>query len=609
MNIFIIFCLFFGFTVGYAGRACTHSLQCERGTFCNEGACRKDTCSSDSNCEAGEECRPGNVNGRQKSGCFLVTTISTSADYCPGGALVLSSLGSITQCDLSSQCPSTHICNPIHGVCCTKLPTCPKTRKTMLNFITGKPIMCQFKNGRIMPCPESGYCEQTTGFCCGNQEIPEVPKSNKGLEKLSEKPWRGEICQPVTGCSGGAACICGGRGGTLCKCECSGEFGYTVAADGKTCQRVRRRLKEKCRTDMECSAAFSECSSGGCRCKRGFKRNGDGGCEPIEYRCVNKGTVLKKNEKIVTCHLKHTTLRSVFKSLKVTKTNETDDETFEKLMKGITLDLANNETMFDSSSISDRDDCPSDHYCVPVFDDSSRPGYYQGFCCPSPTEIRPTCPVGEAHESSYPPDYGCSNCPGDYYCHRDAVSTEKTICCPKPCVSLEDIYHEGQCYSTAYYGDSCHISAQCSYSKSIDHSEEYAEISKLECLKNICSCPAGFSFADGTCKRIMCSIGLRGEPSVDKSGQLIRCGRSSDCSMGHMCDPNTHVCCKGTNRCPKDYVETGELCTDDNCRGVNEICEWTKNGKTKICCTYDDEYSLLQYPSDNLNSSSTISVF
>ena len=47
---------------------------------------------------------------------------------------------------------------------------------------------------------------------------------------------------------------------------------------------------------------------------------------------------------------------------------------------------------------------------------------------------------------------------------------------------------------------------------------------------------------------IMCTVGLRGEPSVDGSGLLIRCSRSADCSQGHMCDPNTHVCCKGINR-------------------------------------------------------------
>lgn len=440
-----------------------------------------------------------------------------------------------------------------------------------------------------MPCPENGFCETTTGFCCvpGVDVEPPVVVTRAPAIIENERPWRGQVCSPQSGCSGGAACICGARGN--CMCECATDFGYTLASDGKTCQRVRRRLKEKCKTDMECSAAFSECSSGGCRCKRGFKRNGDGGCEPLgeffsaqmflsiryqsnfietsssqkiaEYRCVNKAAPLKRDEKLITCSLKNSLLSSVstsFRSLKKSENgSDINDAEFERLMKGI-----QNGTLLDFGN--ERDDCPDEHYCVPVFDDASKPGYYKGFCCPSPSEIRPTCPVGEPHESSYPPDYGCNKCPVDYYCHRDSVATEKSvwfsksqtplkeylkfqICCPKPCVSLEDIYHEGQCFSMAYYGDSCHISSQCVYSKSPDAAEEYAEVAKMECARSICSCPAGFSYADGQCKRIMCSIGLRGEPSVDKSGQLIRCERSSDCSMGHMCDPNTHVCCKGTN--------------------------------------------------------------
>lgn len=51
----------------------------------------------------------------------------------------------------------------------------------------------------------------------------------------------------------------------------------------------------------------------------------------------------------------------------------------------------------------------------------------QGFCCPSPSELRPVCPVGEAHESSSYPDYGCNECPNDYYCHRDGIITEKSV--------------------------------------------------------------------------------------------------------------------------------------------------------------------------------------
>lgn len=117
------------------------------------------------------------------------------------------------------------------------------------------------------------------------------------------------------------------------------------------------------------------------------------------------------------------------------------------------------------------------------------------------------------------------------------------------------------------------ISAQCSPSR--NSTDEFSENSPLECVKGVCVCRTGFSHIDGECKRwfyrytyldltlsirqfstnslipripgVMCTIGLRGEPSVDRNNQLIQCERSSDCSQGQMCDPNTHVCCKGVN--------------------------------------------------------------
>ncbi|KAK6011780.1 hypothetical protein OSTOST_23123 [Ostertagia ostertagi] len=68
---------------------------------------------------------------------------------------------------------------------------------------------------------------------------------------------------------------------------------------------------------------------------------------------------------------------------------------------------------------------------------------------------------------------------------------------------------------------------------------------------------------EGECKRVMCTIGLRGEPSVDRNNQLMRCARSDDCSQGQMCDPNTHVSernmwrsvqCAENNKCSRPAV-------------------------------------------------------
>ncbi|PAV84948.1 hypothetical protein WR25_08504 [Diploscapter pachys] len=572
------------------GARCNSKVSCSPGEFCNVFVCRRDNCLNTQQCQKGEICQNGNVNGKMKQACFLFSIVKrvngngketpmrkeSAEHYCPGGgAVVVNSNGKLAACDLTTHCTSTHICNPQHGICCTKIRTCPRPTKTIMNAVTGKPVMCQIKNGRVMPCPGDGYCEKKTGFCCQMEKKPTVDGSRENNEDNGTTK-RKTVERIVLQSSRRMQWKC-----CLHLCECPTEFGYTVAPDGKTCLRARRRLREKCKSDMECSAAFSECATGGCRCKKGFQRDGSGGCKPIEYRCVNRGEPMRRDEKLVTCALRASTI--AFRSLK-------NSSELMKINAGLIEETKNVSLSMLHFHGNDRDNCPEDYYCVPVFDDATRPGYYQGFCCPAPSETKPVCPVGEPHESSFPPDYGCQSCPSDYFCHRDNIATDKALCCPKPCVSLEDIYHDGQCYSMAYYGDSCHISAQCVYTKNtaLSSSEEYSELAKMECARGICSCPDGFYFADGECKRIMCTIGLRGEPSVDGSGLLIRCSRSADCSQGHMCDPNTHVCCKGINRCPKDHVETGELCTNSECKEENEMCHRLKDGKLKVCCVLDD---------------------
>ncbi|KAF8387505.1 hypothetical protein PRIPAC_76647 [Pristionchus pacificus] len=584
----------------------------EAGFFCFEGKCRKSPCTVSSQCEEDEICKYTNVNGKKKTACVpydeanqnILNKIIDSDRFCTGGGRAVFNFDlKLATCDHKQGCPEGAVCNPLYGVCCTKLKTCPLPSKTQMNAKTGRPIMCQLKGGMKLQCPRGGYCELQTGFCCTSvtEEEKRKVKENKEKEKvvnpdeeegeerggsigdLIEKekakgreisrPWRGSSCQPSIGCSGSAACICTSK--HSCRCECAAEFGYTVASDGKTCQRIRRRLKERCKSDMECSAAFSECATGGCRCKRGFQRDGDGGCKPINYQCVNRQPPLVQDNAVVTCNLRMAGKHRVSRDA---------DASFEEYYHDV------NSTMAEGN---ERDDCPEGHYCVPVFDNAGKKGYYQGFCCPSPTEVVPVCPVGMAHDSSAYPDFGCKECPGDHYCHRDSISTDKEICCPKPCPSLEDIYLDGQCLTVSYYGDSCTVSAQCTYHKESMKEDEFTTLTQMECAQNICQCPAGYTFSEGHCIRVMCTVGLRGEPMVDRFNNLIRCDRSGDCAQGHMCDPNTKVCCKGINRCPKDYVETGALCNEDNCMGSTEICHRTSKGKAKICCKLEDasEYS------------------
>lgn len=223
---------------------------------------------------------------------------------------------------------------------------------------------------------------------------------------------------------------------------------------------------------MECSAAFSECSSGGCRCKMGFQRDGEGGCKPIgknalpkgvlAYQCVNKGEPLMHNEEIVSCSMRAIDARTTLKSRPMSSfpvnSSSTDAPSSTVLpsteapttlstlqssgsILGSKENLESTTTMGSPLNASyydaERDDCDTGYYCVATFEHPSKAGFYQvddlkkepfqGFCCPIPDDIRPVCPVGVAHESSAPPDFGCRDCPTDHFCHRDGIATDKEV--------------------------------------------------------------------------------------------------------------------------------------------------------------------------------------
>ncbi|KAK0420912.1 hypothetical protein QR680_014961 [Steinernema hermaphroditum] len=565
--LFLIFALA-GSTLAQLQPQCTYSFQCIAGRFCHEGQCRLASCTSTEQCAPGELCHYGNVDGRYGEACFPFIlekpkgkgTPDQPRDYCPGGGKPIFALAGreYETCSLHKQCMGSGICNPLYGICCTKLRTCPFPSKPLLNPQTKKSTICRFRNGPVMACPLGSTCEQRSGFCCTSETEVTSPDG---------KPYVGQPCQPTQGCTGNAACVC--LRPNICGCECPKEIGYSVDVDGKTCKRSRRRLREKCKSDVECSAAYSECTSGGCRCKMGFQRDGAGGCKPIAYKCVNNGQAFKRNGQILMCQTSNPH-RVMFADLSFD--NSTDPE----------IDVA----PIQKRSVEMATSCPQDHYCVPVFDIPKEPNLYQGFCCPIPTPNNPTCPVGNAHESSSHPDYGCQSCPSmTHFCHSDRVGTDKQICCPKPCVSLEDVYIDGQCYPIAYHGDSCFVSEQCVGKNNGYRNRADIGVSEdMQCVRGVCECPKGYHHSDGLCKRLLCNVGLRTEPSVDRFGKLIKCTRSADCSQGSMCDPTSKVCCRGINRCPKGFVETGEDCMTGNCHEISDRCIVPKNSKSKICC-------------------------
>ncbi|KAH7700403.1 EB domain containing protein, partial [Aphelenchoides avenae] len=175
-------------------------------------------------------------------------------------------------------------------------------------------------------------------------------------------------------------CVCANGDLDRCFCECDRQLGYSLDRDGKTCRRTRRRLKEKCKSDMECQAAFSECTSGGCRCKEGFQRDGAGGCKPIAYKCVNHAEPLKFDNKVVMCTVlkrqRRLSARSKHRTSTLAHTSADASTT------STSLDVAESTTSLAKVYARDKRSelekpCPSQYYCVAVFDVPKQPDLYQ----------------------------------------------------------------------------------------------------------------------------------------------------------------------------------------------------------------------------------------
>ncbi|KAI1723673.1 hypothetical protein DdX_03843 [Ditylenchus destructor] len=670
--------------------------------------------------------------------------------WCPGGGTPVSDPngnGLYETCGFESTCSGMAVCNPVFGICCSKLRTCPQPMLPIAEVMTGRPILCHLRGSPVLECPKGSHCEVDSGFCCTDQDGPDnesergivetnsvvidntqsrlgpqginsianvrattpqiiaVPSSTENLsKKQAELPIIGHLCNPLAGCDRGAVCQCTAKmpvysekpvqnstEDLACRCDCPKEMGYSLDADGRTCKRTRRRLKEKCRWDHECQAAYSECTANGCRCKNGFQRDSHGGCRPIAYKCINQappfvsgGTIIGcVTEREKTMSLNFQTRRHPAQSSDLSQHSSYDDSLDQDFSSSNNKDKNSEieQTASASSASSDKESsegvasrrssskeessmedslsksiegenktyrlkrskrwkptsrsdekpCPNQYYCVALFDLPRRPNFYQGFCCPIPQPDRPQCPVGQPHDSSHPPRFGCENCPWDHYCHRDEMSTQMEICCPKPCLSPEDVYVDGQCYPRAYHGHACTVSEQClpenpsndralrvtdseiherqwrsarnikpfppsnpePIEEIIPSSSTQGLVMDLECRQGKCLCPMGYLLYQGLCKRLQCRIGVNGEPSVDSSGQLLRCRNSHDCGKSAMCDPTHHICCKGQNRCPKGFVETGELCgrrsrrqlkPEQECASENDICIITKHTHERICC-------------------------
>uniref|UniRef100_A0AC35TXA1 EB domain-containing protein n=1 Tax=Rhabditophanes sp. KR3021 TaxID=114890 RepID=A0AC35TXA1_9BILA len=577
---FVIFFTLFCVVTSYLGLNCRQTNECgDVNLFCHEGKCRRANCDDNLNCQTGELCFFGKVNAGFRKACFAFDLTKAQKivepAICPGGGTAILVDGVYESCDFVKPCAGNGICNPNNGVCCSKIRTCPLPTKPMLNQFSQKPIMCRLKSGEAVECGEGARCHPQTGFCCLQTKVePALPDIIINISETAHT-LVGEACSPSTKpCGSGSSCECD-RSNQNCLCQCMKEMGYLLDYSGKNCLRIRKKVNEFCSSDIECGAAFSTCQHNKCQCKNGFESDSRDGCKSSMHNCINDEDPYRERGQVKAC--------TVFWSRSVYYSSEDAKPTkFNSFKPNKSTNLSLFEMDDDSSSVfnpqNDDTGCPHDFYCVAVFEVPKSPHLYEGFCCPTPKNKDPVCPVGE-------------NCPFDqYYCHIDRMHGTKEICCPKPCISPDDVYIEGQCQPTAFYGERCFHSHQCMGQKKlsgINNIEHLLDaIGTMECMSGVCGCPTGWIHEEGACKKLECKVGWKGDPQQDGNGNIVKCGRSKDCSQGLICDPFGKFCCRGVNKCPGSFVETGENCSPTSqCFKEGDICIVPKNKTQKICCT------------------------
>uniref|UniRef100_A0A914VWA2 EB domain-containing protein n=1 Tax=Plectus sambesii TaxID=2011161 RepID=A0A914VWA2_9BILA len=216
--------------------------------------------------------------------------------------------------------------------------------------------------------------------------------------------------------------------------------------------------------------------------------------------------------------------------------------------------------------------------------------FFQGFCCLNPPQLpAPHCPVGNAHSSSTAPNYGCKSCPLNHFCHRDVKISTLEVCCPKSCISPDDVHVDGQCYAVAYYGEACNVNGQCiGRTKTNFDGSGNGLTQPMICINAKCGCEKGFVEANGRCLKVMCTVDTGYEPAVDAFGRINRCTISKTnpkrCALDEICDPLFAICCRTQNRCPSGYVETGPTCPTGYCPALTDSCYRIPASTLQICC-------------------------
>lgn len=308
-----------------------------------------------------------------------------------------------------------------------------------LHFCTGQ--------GVEVMCSPNDTCECKLGY---------EPDGSSGACKVKYRKL-GESCRE-TGqthfwyfCGGfGVEVVCPDSN----KCQC--KPGYEPDGTKGDCKIAAP--KAECKTDADCTGAWTQCLKGKCTCLDGFQaRDKIKGviCDPVPkgFNCPGgeKPLIDSKTKTVQLCQ----------------------------------VDFSNNT-------------CPTGSFCNYWPNSMAENHEFAGHCCPraATTKTNGTvaalCPVGVAHKTGVCPDLRqnvsatsgneTNKCPlgTEYGCTVDGA------CCPRPCRSGPGFFnYQGECYDHVPLDSPCKISSQC--------------FPGAECTGGTCQCKKGNKRNDAVC--------------------------------------------------------------------------------------------------------------
>jgi hypothetical protein len=341
-----------------------------------------------------------------------------------------------------------------------------------------------------------------------------------------------------------------------------------------------RKLNQGCTSSTQCAAAFSWCSNGTCKCRRGFSPKGNV-CKSSATRCPFG----LPNDSLTRCELKvdQPVCNGPQCGTKTLSEPRSQPPEPGHLIGQPILQPQPGNT----PTLTWVHNCPNGTFCFihNAVQNGRALKMYRGHCCLMP---KLQCPVGEP-AAQYTCNLGLSEtavpnfCPLETHtCLTVALnglglprSARNGVCCPKPCYG-SNVFVNSRCYARASPGGNCKVQQQCDDAGAI-------------CDRGRCICPKGTITKKERCEEPQCFEGFAEnrklvKPMLRISGSVVTCRKDTHCGNEGYCVQGSYCCSKPAPFCsnnPSANIKHPTLCNPLDRSGQNGGCD-----ETKVCLQY-----------------------